>query len=355
MGPGLSGSVAPVHRYADLQLPAGDGTGSEAASIDNLTALKHPEGVAVSTVRAPEAPAVAVQLPSATAAAMKISMQQFTTLTAGQEQQQQQQQQAHAQPPPAQVQQQQTSQGQRPSSSSTLARYAAYLDESAARGVTPPGLTAATAQALRENLLQAAALSGQHHHPQQLLVGFGGCYSGLSLGSGAGYGGAAGLCLEDMVAGNALDVFVGSSLCHIRRKLTGQTSSAVWPTGTPAVAHHGVGVDQRQSTRLRPGNQAGSSREWTDFKASKVTLPAHSCATQHGAAVALGARAAARAAACSSSNLGQRQRQQPGTDQSSVVAPGARLQGGFRYTTLEDTLALIRMHRAGVVAACRRV
>jgi hypothetical protein len=173
------------------------------------------------------------------------------------------------------------------------------------------GLTAATAKALRENLWQAAALSGQQLHShgmalQQQQLGFDGCYTGQGLGLWpVGLGAAAVLCCEDMVASNALDVFVGSSLGHIRRKLAGKTSAAL---SGPALAaqQQGVAIDQC--------HRAGQHQE----------------------------------------QLQQRQQQSLEAGQGSMLRPSARPHSGYQYTTLEDTLAFIRKHRAGSMGAVSR-
>jgi hypothetical protein len=301
-GPRRSCSVSSVTTDGDAQLHSDDVSGSPAASsvrqLELACAHKAEVGAALMAAGEMLARPSAVGVPT-TAVPTRQEFQAQHVI--GQEQQELDQASHWSLP----VQQQQQHH-QHPSSSSTLARYAAYLDESAARGITPPGLTAASAKALRDNLRQAAALSGQQlqshglaphqQQQQQQQLGFLGNYPE----SGFGLGAAAGLCCEDMVASNALDVFVGSSLGHIRRKLAGKTSAALWGPAR-AAQQHGVAIDQ--------SGWAGQQQQQ------------------------------------------QQQRQHQASEAGHGSMPSARARSGYQYTTLEDTLAFIRRHRAGGMGA----
>jgi hypothetical protein len=339
-GPDDSGSVSSVGTDVDVQLQGCGLPSSAVTSSDSLVAVAGEDGAAVgATVEVSgEMPA---ELPAATAAAASTSAEARTTQMGPQQQLPQQQ------PVPLPTQQ---CNAQLPfSSSSTLARYAAYLDESAARGITPPGLTAATAKALRDNLLQAAALSSQQQ-------GLSNCYTGLNMG----LGGAAGMCYEVLVASNALDVFVGSSLGHIRRKLVGKTSSAVWGPAThlQAASRWSAGPDQHDSVQLNGGMSArashvqGSSSSSSELRDCGRAGPhcgpsAHDRAAQQNAALA-----SATGGVRASHHQQQQLRFSPSSGSWSRWRPG----GGYQYTTLEDTLAFIRRHRAvGAASAGLRV
>ncbi|KAF8062738.1 hypothetical protein HT031_004068 [Scenedesmus sp. PABB004] len=174
------------------------------------------------------------------------------------------------------------------SAGDTLARYADFLGQGAAQGAAPPGLTAGGAAALRAALAAASAdLLRCAGQPAPLQCGSG---WGLALGGGP-LGAASGAGWESLVRSAAADSLIGDGLHRIRCRLS----------------RTGLAAGGGDVLPLRDG--AAAARP--------------DCAAAGG-----GAR-------CSAGGR---------------WLPEAQAPRGHAYTTLDDTLALIRRHRAALAA-----